>query len=203
MRLRNPLGARDRALLRQAERIVGVDEVGRGSLAGPVVVCAAAFSSVPDDPEVQDSKLLSPHLRQQVARRLRSSCDGWAACEMWIEVIDRCNILEATRMGMRSAALALLTPGTVVITDHVDPGPLGCPVLSPKKADREFYAVAAASILAKIHRDALMVEMGATDPRWGWAQNKGYGTKFHRQALQKFGPSVYHRKSFHWSPVLP
>jgi ribonuclease HII len=190
-------------VLRQAERIVGVDEVGRGSLAGPVVVCAAAFSSIPDDSDVQDSKLLTPHRREQVAGRLRTSCDAWAACEIWVEVIDRCNILEATRMAMHSAARALLAPRTVVVTDHVDPGCLGCQVLSPKKADREFFAVAAASILAKVHRDALMAELGAADPRWGWAQNKGYGTEFHRQALQELGPSVYHRRSYHWSPVLP
>ena len=200
---RRPLGEKDRAELRRAERIVGVDEVGRGSLAGPVVVCAAAFSSIPDDSEVQDSKLLAPHRRERVADRLRRSCDAWAACEVWVEVIDRCNILEATRMAMRSAALALLTPRTVVVTDHVDPGCLGCRVLSPKRADCEFFSVAAASILAKVHWDALMVELGEADPRWGWVQNKGYGTKFHRQALQDLGPSVYHRRSYHWSPVLP
>ncbi len=190
-------------MLRQARRIVGVDEVGRGSLAGPVVVCAAAFSSIPDDPHVQDSKLLSQRQRQQVADRVRSSCDGWAVCEIWVELIDRCNILEATRLAMRAVVLALQAPQTIVVTDHVGIGGVGCPVLSPRKADREYFCVAAASVLAKVHRDGLMVEMGARDRRWGWDRNKGYGTIAHRRALQEFGPSVFHRRSFRWSPVLP
>lgn len=197
------LGDKDRALLLDADRIIGVDEVGRGSLAGPVVVCAASFSSIPKDAGVRDSKRLSARLREEAAERLRSSCEQWAVCEVWVELIDRVNILEATRLAMRAAARALATPGAVVVTDHVDPGDVGCSVLSPKRADADYFSVAAASILAKVHRDGIMVELGGMDPRWAWERNKGYGTADHRKALQDLGPSSLHRRSFHWSPVLP
>ena len=198
-----PLGSRDREILQGASAIIGVDEVGRGALAGPVVVCAATFEEIPDDNDVQDSKLLTPRRRQEVAARLRKSRVRWVICEVWPELIDRINILEATRLAMASTARSLATGGAVVVTDHVDPGDLGCRVLSPKKADRDFYCVAAASVLAKVHRDRLMVELGARDPRWDWQCNKGYGTRAHRRALQKHGPGVLHRLSFSWSPVLP
>ncbi len=197
------LGEKDRALLLDADRIIGVDEVGRGSLAGPVVVCAASFSSIPDDAGVRDSKRLSARRRDEAAERLRSSCERWAVCEVWVELIDRVNILEATRLAMRAAARALVTPGAVVVTDHVEPGDVGCAVLSPKRADADYFSVAAASILAKVHRDGIMVELGGMDPRWAWERNKGYGTADHRKALQDLGPSSLHRRSFHWSPVLP
>ena len=153
------LGEKDRALLLDADRIIGVDEVGRGSLAGPVVVCAASFSSIPDDAGVRDSKRLSARRRDEAAERLRSSCERWAVCEVWVELIDRVNILEATRLAMRAAARALVTPGAVVVTDHVEPGDVGCAVLSPKRADADYFSVAAASILAKVHRDGIMVDL--------------------------------------------
>jgi ribonuclease HII len=104
---------------------------------------------------------------------------------------------------MRSAASALATAEDVVVTDHVDPGPLTCPVLSPKRADRDYFAVAAASIVAKVHRDRLMEELAARYPIWEWHRNKGYGTVGHRRALQTSGPGAWHRRSFRWSPVLP
>ena len=177
--------------------------MGRGSLAGPVVVCAASFSSIPNDAGIRDSKRLSARLRDEAAERLRSSCERWAVCEVWVELIDRMNILEATRLAMRAAARALATPGAVVVTDYVDPGDVGCLVLSPKRADADYFSVAAASILAKVHRDGIMVELGGMDPRWAWERNKGYGTADHRKALQELGPGSLHRRSFHWSPVLP
>lgn len=197
------LGSKDREILLEADTVIGVDEVGRGALAGPVVVCAAAFAEIPDDAEVRDSKLLTARRREAIATRMRDSGIRWVACEVWPVVIDRINILEATRLAMVAAARALLTPRSVVITDHVDPGDLGCPVLSPARADREYFCVAAASILAKAHRDRLMVELGRQDPRWQWHRNKGYGTIAHRRALQMLGPGDMHRHSFGWSPVLP
>ena len=197
------LGSRDRGILAGVDVLIGVDEVGRGALAGPVVVCAAAFEQIPDDGEVRDSKLLTPRRREQVASRLRGCGARWVACEIWPELIDRVNILEATRLAMAATARTLLTSNAVVVTDHVNPGDLGCRVLSPKKADRDYFCVAAASILAKVHRDRLMVDLGGRDPRWQWERNKGYGTEAHRRALQSFGPGVLHRRSFTWSPVLP
>ena len=197
------LGSRDRDILCDVDTVIGVDEVGRGALAGPVVVCAVAFEQIPDDEEVQDSKLLSPRRREKVASRLRNCGSRWAACEIWPGLVDRINILEATRLAMAASARALVVSNAVVVTDHVNPGDLGCRVLSPKKADRKYFCVAAASILAKVHRDRLMVDLGEKDPRWQWVRNKGYGTEAHRRALQLHGPGPLHRRSFTWSPVLP
>ncbi len=198
-----PLGLKDREILRGAESIIGVDEVGRGALAGPVVVCAASFAMIPDDPGVRDSKQLTENRRKEAASRIRASGARWVVCEIWVELIDKLNILEATRLAMRAAAGALVTPEAVVVTDYVDPGDLGCPVLSPKQADREYFSVAAASILAKVHRDRIMVDLGSEQPHWGWEQNKGYGTVAHRLALENRGSGTLHRRSFRWSPVLP
>ena len=197
------LGSKDRASLRDAELIIGVDEVGRGALAGPVVVCAVSFPTIPNDPGIRDSKQLTGKRRDEAASRLRASGARWAVCEVWVELIDILNILEATRLAMRAAAAVLATPAAVVVTDHVDPGDLGCRVLSPTRADREYFSVAAASILAKVHRDRIMVDLGAEQPQWGWQRNKGYGTTGHRRALQTYGPGALHRRSFQWSPVLP
>lgn len=196
------LGSRDREILLGADTVIGVDEVGRGAHAGPVVVCAAAFEQIPDDDLVRDSKLLTPRRREQVVSRLRGYGARWVACEIWPEIIDRINILEATRLAMAAAARALVIPNTVVVTDYVNPGDLGCRVIAAKKADRDYFCVAAASILAKVHRDRLMVDLGGRDSRWLWERNKGYGTAAHRRALQKYGPGTLHRRSFRWSPVL-
>ena len=197
------LGSKDRDLLLGANAIIGVDEVGRGALAGPVVVCAAAFEEIPNDGEVRDSKLLSPRRRDSIAARLRNGGARWVVCEVWPELIDRLNILEATRLAMAAAARTLIAPRSVVITDYVNPGDLGCRILSPKRADRDYFCVAAASIVAKVHRDRIMVDLGRQDPRWKWERNKGYGTVDHRRALQNVGPGILHRRSFGWSPVLP
>lgn len=197
------LGAEDRRLLRDADAVVGVDEVGRGCLAGPVVVCAVRLTSIPNDHGINDSKRLTERQREAAADRLLSLGAGWAVCEIGVEIIDGINILEATRLAMRAAALSLVTPDAVVVTDYVDPGDLGCRVLSPKRADGTYFCVAAASILAKVHRDRLMVQMAARDARWDWEKNKGYGTAAHRAALEIYGPSPLHRRSFKWSPVLP
>jgi ribonuclease HII len=197
------LGSKDREILLETDTVIGVDEVGRGALAGPVVICAVAFTEIPDDPEVRDSKLLTARRREAIASRLRISGVRWVMCEVWPIVIDRINILEATRLAMASAARTLMTARSVVITDHVDPGDLGCRVLSPARADREYFCVAAASILAKVHRDRMMVDLGRQDPRWQWERNKGYGTVAHRRALQNLGRGAFHRRSFGWSPVLP
>ena len=197
------LGSKDRKLLLEAEDIIGVDEVGRGALAGPVVVCAAAFRTIPKDDGVRDSKLLTARRRDEVASRLIESGSPWVICEIWPGLIDRINILEATRLAMAAAAVSLASQSSIVVTDHVDPGDVGCRVLSPARADREYFCVAAASILAKVHRDRLMVDLGQKDPRWRWQNNKGYGTVDHRRALQMLGPGIIHRQSFGWSPVLP
>ena len=154
------LGSNDRELLLESSTIIGVDEVGRGALAGPVVVCAAAFDEIPEDSEVRDSKVLTHRRRHEIAARLRSGGARWVVCEVWPELIDRINILEATRLAMAAASRALVSPQSVVVTDYVDPGSLGYRVLSPRRADKDYFCVAAASIVAKVHRDRIMVDLG-------------------------------------------
>jgi ribonuclease HII len=195
------LGARDRRLLAHADAVIGIDEVGRGALAGPLVVCAARFETIPLDDGIQDSKQLSAKQRESGLTRLLGLGVRWVVCEVDPAVIDRLNILEATRLAMRAAASTLAGPSNIVITDHVDPGDLGCRVISPAGADRKYFCVAAASIIAKIHRDRIMAVMGGNDPRWGWERNKGYGTVEHRMALERWRPTRHHRRSFSWTPV--
>lgn len=197
------LGALDRRLLRRADAVIGVDEVGRGALAGPVVVCAARLTSVPRDDGIRDSKTTTPRQREEAVLRLRDAGLRWVVCEIGVELIDRLNILEATRRAMRAAALSLASPASVVVTDCLDPGGLGCAVLSPVRADASYFSVAAASIIAKVHRDRIMADLARRDPRWGWDRNKGYGTADHRSALDRWGRSPHHRLSFAWTRVLP
>jgi len=201
VRRRVNLGARDRRLLADAEAVIGIDEVGRGALAGPLVVCAVRFEKIPRDRGVRDSKLLTAKQRESALARLFDLGVEWAVCEIEPCVIDRLNILESTRLAMRATALAVAAPTSFVVTDHVDPGDLGCRVISPSGADRDYFCVAAASIIAKIYRDRIMVSLGNGDPRWGWERNKGYGTGEHRAALDQWGPTVHHRRSFSWRPV--
>jgi ribonuclease HII len=200
---RSSLGARDRALLKNARRIIGIDEVGRGCLAGPVVVCGVAFRRIPSNPLVRDSKRLSHRQRVVAAEWIRASCDGWLLTEVWVELIDRVNILEATRLAMSATARALSSAGSVLVVDYVEPSDVPCPVYASPAADDAFFSVAAASIVAKVHRDHIMTDLDRRYPSWSWKNNKGYGTREHRLALQRSGTSFLHRKSFGWSPVLP
>jgi ribonuclease HII len=197
------LGFKDRKLLLDADEVIGVDEVGRGCLAGPVVVCAVAFCRIPRNPLVQDSKVLTPRHRGEAADWVRNHCVRWLVTEVWVDVIDRVNILEATRLAMEASVRTLSCPGAVAIVDQVSLGDVGCPVIARPKADSQFFSVAAASVVAKVHRDELMNRLALEYPEWGWKRNKGYGTKEHRSALQENGRSYLHRKSFRWSPVLP
>jgi ribonuclease HII len=197
------LGGRDREILRRSKAIVGVDEVGRGSIAGPVVVGAAVFDHIPDNVLIRDSKRLTATQRSEAAEWIRGACLSWVVCEVWQELIDRVNILEATRLAMRSSIRAVSGPGSEVVVDYVELGGLGLPVHSVKGADGAYFSVAAASILAKVHRDRIMVILGDRDDRWDWSRNKGYGTMNHRRGIGRFGRSYLHRRSFRVGPVLP
>jgi ribonuclease HII len=199
---RRALGSRDRELLKHASEIVGIDEAGRGCLAGPVVVCGVGFRRIPRNPLIQDSKQLSVRQRDEAAAFLEAHCERWLITEIWVELIDRINILEATRLAVRAIATSLGSATTSIVVDHVDPGDVIGEVQAVPKADSEFFCVAAASILAKVHRDRLMARLAARHARWQWDRNKGYGTVQHRRALDRHGRSYLHRKSFAWSPVL-
>lgn len=200
---RTCLGFNDRKLLRSASAIVGIDEVGRGCLAGPVVVCGVRFDRIRREPRVQDSKTLTAEEREEAAAWVLRNCCDWTVLEIWVELIDRLNILEATRLAMCACARTLAVPDAVVVADAMALDGAGCLVESPVNADSTYFSVAAASVVAKVHRDRLMVALDGIYPGWGWASNKGYGTIEHRQALAVTGRSYLHRKTFQWTPVLP
>jgi len=197
------LGWRDRQLLRTASRVVGIDEVGRGCLAGPVVVGGFACERVPRRPEVQDSKTVSRSRREWCEQWARSHGNQWAVVEVWVDLVDRLNILEATRAAMRTVARTLATDDSVVVVDGVDLGLERPRVLSLPRADARFFSVAAASILAKVHRDRLMAELAGRYPRWGWERNVGYPTSEHRRAVSEHGVTFLHRRSFRCVPAGP
>jgi ribonuclease HII len=200
---RRTLGSKDRDLLKDGREIVGIDEVGRGCLAGPVVVCGVGFSRIPVNPLIQDSKKLSARRREEAAAWLIEHCERWLISEVWVELIDRLNILEATRLAVRTIAGIMAAESTTIVVDQVDPGVEIGSVHALPRADAEFFCVAAASILAKVHRDRLMARLACHHTQWHWDHNKGYATVQHRKALDRYGRSYLHRKSFAWSPVLP
>ncbi|MGD8440708.1 MAG: ribonuclease HII, partial [Holophagae bacterium] len=134
---------------------------------------------------------------------IRAQCACWVVVEIWRDVIDRINILQATRAAMRTAIRSLAGSGTEAVVDHVELGDLGVPVHSISGADDLYFSVAAASILAKVHRDHVMQELAAEDDRWRWSRNVGYGTQEHRLAIARFGRSYLHRRSFRLVRVLP
>lgn len=176
--------------------VAGVDEAGRGCLAGPVVAAAV----LPDPrcrlPGVDDSKELSPEQRQVLAERIRATALSWSVAVVPANTIDDENILRATRRAMCQALAGLSLRPRVAIVDAVALADAGVPCLALVKGDRLSYAVASASILAKTDRDALMVELDRRYPHYGFAQHKGYASATHRQALADFGPSPEHRLSF-------
>ena len=196
-------------LAKGCERIAGVDEVGRGPLAGPVVAAAAVFSprhirdglAKPLD-EVNDSKRLSAKKRELFFELLQS-LDGFefGIAVVGPEEVDRINILKATHRAMQEALAALgQAPGHLLVDGRPVPS-LGQAQTALVKGDSLSYSIAAASILAKVTRDRMMVEFDREFPGYGFAANKGYGTREHLDALARLGPCRVHRRSF--APIKP
>jgi len=176
--------------------VAGVDEVGRGPLAGPVVAAAVIL---PDDRIIgglADSKALSARRRQEIAAVLHQDALVSIA-EATVEEIDRINILHAAMLAMSRAIAALSTPAAAVLVDgNRMPPDLAMPGEAVVKGDAKVAAIAAASIVAKVHRDALMSELAETYPGYGFERHAGYPTRQHRQALAALGPCPVHRRSF-------
>lgn len=181
--------------------VAGVDEAGRGCLAGPVVAAAV----IPDPgrvvPGVDDSKRLSAEQRESLNQAIRDSVLGVAVAAVAADTIDRVNILEATRRAMCSALAQLDPPPDCAVVDAVKLPAAPCPCLPLVRAESLCYAVACASIVAKVARDHLMRELDGCYPQYGFAQHKGYGAPEHLQALHAYGPSPIHRLTFR--SVLP
>ena len=184
--------------------IAGVDEVGRGPLAGPVVAAACIFDRDVDIVGIDDSKKLSEKKREQFFDEIKDKALAYGIGEASCEVIDEINILEATKLAMKKAIdeadKMLESKGRdriqIVIFDAVKINDLKKEQMSVIKGDQTYFSVAAASILAKVTRDNLMKEYDKVYPEYGFASNKGYGTKAHYEGIKKAGITEIHRKSF-------
>ena len=176
--------------------VAGVDEAGRGPLAGPVVAAAVVFPAGARVPFVNDSKQLSAKRRAELLERVLA-CPGvdCAVVEVGVEEIDRLNILEASRLAMRLAVSKLNAPAFALI-DGLPVPDFPIPSLAVVKGDAKCASVAAASILAKQRRDALMDALAQRYPAYGFERHKGYGTADHLEALRRHGPCPEHRRSF-------
>jgi ribonuclease HII len=186
--------------------VAGVDEVGRGCLAGPVVAAAvvlplerSGLDSVKHSwlLEVQDSKRLTPAVRERLAPRIRAWAAAFAVGEASVEEIDQLNIHHATHLAMRRALDGLsLPPGFALIDGNRVPSGLKQPGLAVVKGDLRVLSIACASILAKVARDAQLIALAEEYPGYGLEVHKGYPTALHSQALDKLGASPIHRRSF-------
>lgn len=196
LRLRDPLRYERDHWERGVVRVAGVDEVGRGPLAGPVVAAAVILPPELHLKDVRDSKALSAAAREELAPVIRESAVAWALGAASTREIDRLGIAWATREALRRCLRRLpVRPGHVVV-DGRPVKDLGMPHAAVPKADHRVHCVACASILAKVCRDLLMVRLDPRYPQYGWASNKGYGTAEHMAALSRVGPSPHHRTSF-------
>jgi ribonuclease HII len=180
--------------------IAGVDEAGRGPLAGPVVAAAVILNDARRIKGLRDSKLLTPQAREALAVQIRSRAIAWAVAESDVGEIDAMNILQATLLAMRRAIERLTTPPEVVWIDGLHCPHTDYPMRAIVDGDRLVAAIAAASILAKTTRDALLVELDRSYPLYGFARHKGYSTPEHLAALATHGPCAAHRRTF--GPVM-
>ena len=175
-------------------RIAGIDEVGRGPLAGPVVTACVSIPANKLVPGVDDSKKLSEKRREALFPLLLEAADYAETCFIGPDVIDEINILQATRRAMETCAARF--DGDILLIDAVEGLQLPCEALSLVHGDALSYMIGAASIVAKVTRDRYMMELDAKYPMYGFARNKGYGTAEHIAALKRYGPCPEHRRSF-------
>ena len=181
---------------RGAREIAGVDEAGRGPLAGPVTAAAVVLDANALPSGINDSKKLGPKARDRLLEEIVASAKVSVA-HASVEEIDKLNILHASLLAMERAVAGLSgTPDHVLIDGNVVPGSLGCSATALVKGDARSLSVAAASIAAKIARDRIMEDLAREFPGYGWERNAGYPTKAHREALAVLGITPHHRRSF-------
>ncbi|MFL7814360.1 MAG: ribonuclease HII [Anaerolineales bacterium] len=191
----------ERALWRAGlSAIGGIDEAGRGCLAGPVTAAVVILPRRDGIEKVlegtQDSKQLSPHQREALRIIVEDSASAWSIGWSSHSEIDQLGILPATRLAMWRAVDGLSLPAEYLLVDYLELPDIPLPQTRLVKGDARSLSIAAASILAKTHRDDWMIENGQRYPGYGFGQNKGYGTAQHRQAILKLGPCPLHRRSF-------
>jgi ribonuclease HII len=177
-------------------RVCGVDEAGRGPLAGPVFAAAVIL----DDPSpvsgLADSKKLSAKRREALAEDIRRRAVAWAVASASVEEIDRLNILQASLLAMLRAVEALVPVPAAIEVDGLHVPRVAMPARAVVRGDATVPAISAASILAKVARDAAMLELHAAHPGYGFDRHKGYGTALHLEALRSLGATAAHRQSF-------
>ena len=177
--------------------VAGIDEAGRGPLAGPVVAAAVILPETFRHKTLTDSKKLSGSQREEIYAELIANADVcWAAAVVEHDEIDRINILRATHEAMRRAARSLTVAPDHVLIDGLPVAPFPIPQTAIVKGDAQSLSIAAASVIAKVTRDRIMLALDARFPEYGFARHKGYGTSLHLSRLQTHGPSPIHRKTF-------
>ena len=172
----------------------GIDEAGRGPLAGPLCAAAAVFPRGYENPEIYDSKALSEKKREELFDVIRKDALWYEISVIPVEEIDRLNIYRADQKAFE--ALAEHSGADIILTDAMPLPGFKKPVIDLVKGDQKSISIAAASILAKVTRDRIMKEYDALYPEYGFAKNKGYGTKQHMDAIEKYGITPIHRRSF-------
>jgi ribonuclease HII len=182
-------------------RVCGIDEAGRGPLAGPVVAAAVVFPRYfrPSGilARLDDSKKLTPELRDELAPAIRQAAESWAIAEVDAEMIDRINILQATMLAMNRAVESLaVTPELLLVDGNRFKPVLPVPFETIVKGDSKVFSIAAASVLAKTRRDELMTGVAAEFPEYGFDVHFGYPTARHVEAIARHGRCAIHRKSF-------
>jgi ribonuclease HII len=180
-----------------ALRIAGLDEVGRGPLFGPVVAAAVILAPRCRIEGLTDSKKLSEKKREEFEGQIRRNAVAWAVAVVDVETIDRINIRRASLLAMRLAVEQLALSPDYLLIDGVDTIDWHCPQQAVVQGDSISLSIAAASVLAKVHRDRMLVELDSQFPGYGLASHKGYGSAEHLAALIRLGPTPMHRKSFH------
>jgi ribonuclease HII len=180
-----------------ALRIAGLDEVGRGPLFGPVVAAAVILAPGCHLQGLTDSKKLSEKKRDEFELLIRLNAIAWAVAAVDAETIDRINIRQASLLAMRLAVQQLALSPDFLLIDGLDTINWNCPQKAVIQGDATSLSIAAASVLAKVHRDSLLVELDRQFPGYGLASHKGYCCPEHLAALARLGPTPLHRKSFH------
>ena len=186
---------------RKNEFEAGTDEAGRGCLAGPVTAAAVILPSSFTEKSLNDSKKLSETIRNRLRPLIELRALSFSVAHIQTDVIDNINILNASILAMHKAINTLSSKPSFIIVDGnrfkpINEIPYECII----KGDSKFQSIAAASILAKTHRDAFMEKIHEEFPMYNWKQNKGYGTREHREAIMKYGITKYHRRSFKLKP---
>jgi len=183
-------------LSKEVKFLAGVDEAGRGPLAGPVVAAAVIFDKKTSIKNVNDSKQLTQNQREYLFDKIKAKALSYSVSVIDHTIIDEINILNASLLAMKQAVESLNIKPDLILVDGNRGFPSDIPVIPVIKGDAKSFSIAAASILAKVTRDRIMKNLSLDYPEYFWDQNKGYPTRKHRDIILKIGPSPLHRKTF-------